>query len=220
MSQPIRIALIDWNASVRSARRAILDATDNLEVVFESEGSNYDLSQLPDLLVDVIVIDQQLDSKSGVEAFHELRGKYHELQDVPKTVLTTVFEASSLRVQALGAGMYDVVSIDSGPHGLIDVIKAAKISEPVVDLAELVELLTSNPPPTNHSFELSQAVIGLPVRKRGLIEKLAFEWPKIKAGSAPKLSLDQFQPLAATLGFLTASELVIKLLQNGELDAK
>lgn len=220
MSQSIRIALIDWNASVRSARRAILDATENIEVVFESGGSGEDLSQLPDLLVDVIVIDQQLDSKTGVEAFLELRGKYSELTDIPKVVLTTVFDAPSLRVQALGAGMYDVVSIDNGPHGLINAIKASTTSGPVLNLAELVELLTSNPPPTRHSFDLSQAVIELPMRKKSLIEKLASEWPRIKARSSTKLSLDQFQTLAATLGYLTASELVIKLLQNGELDAK
>jgi DNA-binding NarL/FixJ family response regulator len=220
MNQSIRIALIDWNSSVRSARQAILDATGDIEVVFESDGNNDDLSQLPDLLVDVIVIDQQLDSKTGVEAFLELRGKYSELTDIPKAILTTVFDAPSLRVQALGAGMYDVVSIDSGPHGLINAIKASTASEPVLDLAGLAELLTSNPPPTRHSFELSQAVIGLPVRKKGSIDKLALEWPKIKSGSVAKLSLEQFQPLATTLGFLTACELVIKLLQNGELDAK
>lgn len=205
---------------MRSARRAILDATKNFEVVFESDGSSDDLIQLPDLLVDVIVIDQQLDSKTGVEAFLDLRGKYHELQDVPRAVLTTVFEAPSLQVQALGAGICDVVSIESGPHGLINAINASTTSEPVRDLVELVELLTLSPPPTKHSFDLSQAVIELPTRKKGLIEKLALEWPRIKAGSVTKLSLDQFEPLATTLGFLTASELVINLLQNGELDAK
>jgi hypothetical protein len=39
-------------------------------------------------------------------------------------------------------------------------------------------------------------------------------------GSKAKLSLDQLQPVALSLGFLTANELVIKLMQNGVLDAK
>ena len=220
MSQSIRIALIDWNASVRSARRAILDATENLTVVFESDGSIDGLNQLPDLLVDVVVIDQQLDSKTGVEAFLTLRQSYPELSEVPKAVLTTVYDIASLRVQALGAGMHDVVGIDSGPEGLIKMIKAAALSEPVIDLAELVKLLTETPPIFKNNFELSQAVIALPVRKKGLIEKLAEEWPKIKAGAKSKLSLEQYQPIALSLGFLSASELVIKLMQNGVLDAK
>ncbi len=220
MSQSLRIALIDWNTSVRSARRTILDATENLTVVFESDGSQDQLNQLPDLLVDVIVIDQQLDSKTGVEAFLTLRQSYLELSEVPKAVLTTVYEIASLRVQALGAGMHDVVSIDSGPEGLIKMITAAASAEPVIDLAELAKLLTETPPISKNNFELSQAVIALPVRKKGLIEKLAEEWPRIKTGSNSKLTLEQYQPLAISLGFLSASELIIKLMQNGVFDAK
>jgi DNA-binding NarL/FixJ family response regulator len=220
MSQSLRIALIDWNASVRSARRAILDATENITVVFESDGSKDQLTQLPDLLVDVIVIDQQLDSKTGVDAFLELRQSYAELSEVPKAVLTTVYDIATLRVQALGAGMRDVVSIDSGPEGLINGIRAAASADSVIDLAELVKLLTEYPPKPKNNFELSQAIIALPVRKKGLIEKLAVEWPKVRAGSKPKLTLEQYQPLALSLGFLSASELIIKLMQNGVLDAK
>jgi DNA-binding NarL/FixJ family response regulator len=220
MSKSLRVALIDWNASVRSARRAILDATENITVVFESDGSKDELNQLPDLLVDIIVIDQQLDSKTGVDAFLELRQGYPALAEVPKAVLTTVYDISSLRVQALGAGMHDVVSIDSGPEGLIKIIRAAASADPVIDLAELVKLLSESPPLAKSNFELSQAIIALPVRKKGLIEKLSEEWPRIRAGSKPKLSLEQYQPLALSLGFLSASELIIKLLQNGVLDAK
>jgi len=219
MSQSLRIALIDWNTSVRSARRAILDATENLTVVFESDGRTDEINQLPDLLVDVIVLDQQLDSKTGVDAFLQLRQGYPELAEVPKTVLTTVFDVAALRIQALGAGMHDVVSIDSGPEGLIKSIWAAASSEQVIDLSELAQLLTENPPSAKNNFELSQAVAALPARKRGLIEKLAKEWPKISSGSKPTLSLEQYQPIALSLGFLTACELVIKLMRNGVLHA-
>jgi DNA-binding NarL/FixJ family response regulator len=220
MSQSLRIALIDWNTSVRTARRAILDATENITVVFESDGSKDQLNQLADLLVDVIVIGQQLDSKTGIDAFLTLRQSYEEPSEVPKAVLTTVYDIATLRVQALGAGMHDVVSIDSGPGGLINAIWSAASAEPVIDLEELAKLLTESPPIFKSNFELSQAVIALPVRKKALIEKLVEEWPKIQAGSKPKLSLEQYQPLALSLGFLSASEFVIKLMQNGVLDAK
>lgn len=220
MSQPLRIALIDWNTSVRSARRTILDATENLTVVFESDGSQGQLDQLPDLLVDVIVIDQQLDSKTGVDAFLTLRQKYENSSEVPKAVLTTVYDVAPLRVEALGAGMHDVVSIDSGPDGLINAIRSAALAESAFELADLAKLLKETPPIFRSNFELSQAVMALPVRKKGLIEKLAEEWPKITSGTKPKLSLEQYQPLALSLGFLSASELIIKLMQNGVLDAK
>ena len=220
MSQPLRIALIDWNTSVRSARRTILDATENLTVVFESDGSQDQLNQLPDLLVDVIVIDQQLDSKTGVDAFLTLRQKYENSSEVPKAVLTTVYDVATLRVEALGAGMHDVVSIDSGPDGLINAIRSAALAESAFELADLAKLLNETPPIFRSNFELSQAVMALPVRKKGLIEKLAEEWPKITSGTKPKLSLEQYKPLALSLGFLSASELIIKLMQNGVLNAK
>jgi DNA-binding NarL/FixJ family response regulator len=220
MSQSLRIALIDWNTSVRSARRSILDATENLTVVFESNGSIDELNQLPDLLVDVIVMDQQLDSKTGLDAFLQLRQSYPEIAEVPKAVLTTVFDIATLRVQALGAGLHDVISIDSGPEGLVKMIRAAASSEPVIDLMGLVQLLTESPPVAKNNFDLSQAVIALPVRKKGLIDRLAEEWPKLKAGAKPKLNLEQFQPLALSLGFITSSELIIKLVQNGVINAK
>lgn len=220
MSQPLRIALIDWNTSVRSARRTILDATENLTVVFESDGSQDRLDQLPDLLVDVIVIDQQLDSKTGVDAFLTLRQKYENSSEVPKAVLTTVYDVATLRVEALGAGIHDVVSIDSGPDGLINAIRSAALAESAFELADLAKLLNETPPIFRSNFELSQAVMALPVRKKGLIEKLAEEWPKITSGTKPMLSLEQYQPLALSLGFLSASELIIKLMQNGVLDAK
>ena len=220
MSQPLRIALIDWNTSVRSARRTILDATENLTVVFESDGSQDRLDQLPDLLVDVIVIDQQLDSKTGVDAFLTLRQKYENSSEVPKAVLTTVYDVATLRVEALGAGMHDVVSIDSGPDGLINAIRSAALADSAFELADLAKLLNETPPIFRSNFELSQAVMALPVRKKGLIEKLAEEWPKITSGTKPMLSLEQYQPLALSLGFLSASELIIKLMQNGVLDAK
>jgi DNA-binding NarL/FixJ family response regulator len=220
MNQSLRIALIDWNSSVRSARRSILDATENLTVVFESDGRADELNQLPDLLVDVIVVDQQLDSKTGVDAFLLLRQSYPDLAEVPKTVLTTVFDVAALRVEALGAGMHDVVSIDSGPEGLVGTITAAASSAQVINLVELVELLTESPPRAKNSFELTQSFLALPVRKKGLIKKLADEWPKISDGSNTKLSLEQFLPIALSLGFLTASELIIKLMQNGAFDAR
>jgi DNA-binding NarL/FixJ family response regulator len=220
MSQSLRIALIDWNPDVRAARRLILDATRGLSVVFESDGNQAQLQQLPDLLVDVIVVDQQLDRQSGVDAFFSLRSSYRELADIPKAVLTTTFDMPGLRVQALGAGMHDIVSIEDGPKGLVKIIRSAASKELVIDLEQLAKLLDEKPPIAKNSFELGQAIAALPIRKRGLIEKLAEQWPRIKSGAKSKISLEQLEPLALSLGFLTASELVVKLVQNGVLDGK
>lgn len=215
----VRIALIDWNLGVRSARRLILDATPNIDVVFESSGAPDELKQLSDLLVDVIVIEHQLDQRSGVEAFLEMRKSYEQLQDVPSSLLTTPFSFDEVRLSALAAGMHDVVSIESGPSGFIEAITLANQALPSLDLSSLAKLIASNPVVSRSDFGFTQAVSALPARKKALVEKLAKDWSRISTGSKPALSLDQFDALALPLGCLSASELVIKLLQNGFLDA-
>lgn len=219
MSKSIRIALIDWNASVRSARRLILDATPNINVVFESDGKTSDFELLPDLLVDVIVMDQQLEQRTGTVAFMTLRSKYSEIGDVPQTVLTTPFELSELRILAFEAGMHDLVSINSGPGGLVQAIRSAASGKAAVDLKELVSQLSLNPPSRLNNFDFTKAVNALPVRKKGLVQKLSVEWDVIRSGGSTRLTIELFEPLANPLGCLSAKELIIRLIQNGFVNA-
>lgn len=220
MKQSLRIALIDWNHDVRSARRSILDATPGMEVVFESSGNQSQLQQLPELLVDVIVIDQQLEQGSGVNAFMGLRGLYEELTEVPKAVLTATFDLQEFRQQCLASGMQNLVSVESGPEGLISAIRAAWAKSQVADLQDLVDLAKATKSQTKGDFTFTQAVSTLPVRKRALVDKLAADWNALKSGSKAKFTIEQLEPLVLALGCLTTSELVFKLLQNGFLDGK
>lgn len=219
MSQSLRIALIDWNQDVRSARRAILDATPGMEVVFESDGKPVQLKQLPDLLVDVIVIDQQLEQSSGVNAFLALRDLYEDLSEVPKAVLTANFDLLEFRQQCCAAGMHDLVSVEAGSEGLVAAINAAWSNEHFASLNELVSLASATKPQRKGDFNFTQTVNALPVRKRSLVERLARDWKAIQNGSKAKFSIEQLDPLVIPLGCLTTSELVFKLLQNGFFDA-
>ena len=215
MSQALRVALIDWNQNVRSARRQILDATPSTEVVFESDGNVDQLQQLPDLLVDVIVIDQQLEQSSGVDAFLDLRGKYENLADVPPAVLSATFDLPELRIMCLAAGMHELVSVEAGPEAFIRAIDSAASGEENIDTESLAQLVKLTKLPQKSDFGFTQSVNALPVRKRGLVDKLASNWSAIESGSKSKFTLDQLEPLVRPLGCLTASELVIKLFQNG-----
>ena len=220
MSQALRVALIDWNQSVRSARRLILDATSNIEVVFESDGDANQLQQLPDLLVDVLVIDQQLEHGSGIDAFLNLRTRYQELSDIPPAVLSAAYDFPEIRFLCLAAGMHGLVSIEAGPEALVRLIASAASREKVTDLEQLEELVRISQIPRKSDFSFTQAVNALPVRKRAIVDKLALDWSALQAGSRSKFAIEQLDPLVAPLGCLTASELVIKLLQNGFLDGK
>lgn len=218
MSSNLRIALIDWNQDVRSARRAILDATDGIDVVFESDGNSDQLKQLPDQLVDVIVIDQQLEQNSGVKAFMNLRSFYEELSEVPKAVLTATFDLPEIRQQCFAAGMHNLVSVESGPKGLLGAIQASWSNAQAPDLRELFELAKATKPETKGDFSFTQAVNALPLRKRTLVDKLARDWNSLRSGSKTKFTIEQLEALVMPLGCLTTSELVFKLLQNGFLD--
>jgi DNA-binding NarL/FixJ family response regulator len=220
MSQSFRIALIDWNLGFRSARRQILDATPGLEVVFESDGRSSELQQLPDLLVDVIVIDQQLEQGSGVETFLAIRNSYQELSQVPKAVLTAAFDLPGLRLVCYAAGMQELVSVADGPSGLTRAIGAAAKQETLSDLQQLVNLVRLDKAGTKSDFTFAQAISGLPIRKKSIIDKLARDWSALQSGSKPKFSIEQLEPLLVPLGCLTIIELVIRLLQNGFLDGE
>ena len=218
MTQSLRVALIDWNTSVRSARRQIVDATPGLEVVFESDGNSDQFLQLPNLLVDVIVIDQQLEQGSGIEAFLGLRENYGGLPDVPPTVLTTTFDLLELRLLCLASGMQELVSVEAGPEGLTKSIFAAASRENLTDLWRLAELIGLSNLAPKSNFGFIQSVNALPVRKRAIVEKLAREWPTLQSGSGARFPIDQLETLVRPLGCLTASELVIRLFQNGFLN--
>jgi DNA-binding NarL/FixJ family response regulator len=220
MTLPLRIALIDWNQDVRFARRAILDATPGLHVVLESDGNLSQLRQLPEHLVDVIVIDQQLEQSSGVTGFMALRGLYEELSEVPKAVLTATFKLDNLRQQCLASGMHNLVSVEEGPEALIGAIHAAWSSKQVADLKGLVALIKKTKPETKGDYSFTQLVNALPVRKRSLVDKLAKDWKAIDSGSDSKFSIELLEPLVLPLGCLTTIELVFKLLQNGYLDGE
>lgn len=220
MSQALRVALIDWNQSVRSARRLILDATPNIEVVFESDGDASQLQQLPDLLVDVILIDQQLENGSGIDAFVNLRSKYQEPSDIPPAVLSATYDFPEIRFLCLAAGMHGLVSIEAGPEALIRKVASAASREKVTDLEQLEELARHSKISRKSDFSFTQAVNALPIRKRALVDKLALDWSALQAGARSKYAIEQLDPLVAVLGCLTASELVIRLLQNGFLDGK
>ena len=218
MTQSLRVALIDWNQSVRSARRQILDATSGLTVVFESDGNSDQMKQLPDLLVDVIVIDQQLEQGSGVETFLELREGYEDLSEVPSAVLSATFDLPELRILCLAAGMQELVSVEAGPEAFIKTIFSAASLEHETELWKLAELIELSKLAPKSDFGFTQSVNALPLRKRALVDKLARDWPSLQSGSKAKVSLDQIETLVRPLGCLTASELVIRLFQNGFLD--
>lgn len=217
MSQELRVALVDWNQSVRSARRQILDVTPGFMVVFESDGNSEQLKQLPDLLVDVLVIDQQLEQSSGAEAFIQQREGYEDLADVPPAVLSATFDLPELRLSCLAAGMRELVSIEAGPEELIRAIRSAASHQMVTEIEELAELIRVCRLVQKSDFNFTQSVNSLPFRKRALVDKLAQHWQLLQTGSKAKFTIDQLEPLLSPLGALTTGELVIKLYQNGFL---
>lgn len=218
MIKTLRVALIDWNQDVRFARRQILDASPKIEVVFESDGNAAQLRQLSESLVDVILIDHQLEQGSGVEAYLDLRKEYEELTDVPPAVLSSSFDLPELRLMSLAAGMHELVSVDAGSEALVRAIGSAASGESVTDIGKIAELVQVCKLQQKSDFAFNQAVMSLPARKRAHVEKLARVWPLFQSGTRPEFSLDELRSLVSPLGCLTASELVIKLFQNGFLD--
>jgi adenylate cyclase len=79
VSEPIRVVLGDDNVLVREGVRALLDATDGIEVVGVAEDAPSLIATADELVPDVVVTDIKMPplfQLEGIEAAHEIRAKH------------------------------------------------------------------------------------------------------------------------------------------------
>ena len=74
----LRVALVDGDIAIRAGRRLMIDSQPNLLLVFEESQAQIALEKIPNLLVDVIVIDHRLKGFDGIELARRLVDAYSE----------------------------------------------------------------------------------------------------------------------------------------------
>lgn len=119
----LRIALVDGDLASRAGRRLMIDSQSNFQLVFEESDAKSALERIPELLVDVIVIDQRLKGFDGLQLCRGLVDAFCEKGEIcPPLVVTGPYETSELLLAALRSGVSAVATQDSPMHELLSAI--------------------------------------------------------------------------------------------------
>jgi DNA-binding NarL/FixJ family response regulator len=169
-----RIALIDGDAAIRGGRRLLIDSQDDMRVVYEESAAMVALEKVPELLVDVIVIDHRLQGMDGVSLAKELVARISaQAQRVPAVVITGSYYTFDLLMASIRAGATELVTQDSPASELLDAIRKSRRSIVDVKIKPFLQFLDSNEyaPVINPNYLLT--IAQLTSEQRELVDSLA-----------------------------------------------
>jgi DNA-binding NarL/FixJ family response regulator len=169
-----RIALIDGDAAIRAGRRLLIDSQDDMRVVYEESAALVALEKVPELLVDVIVIDHRLQGMDGVSLAKELVARISsQAQRVPAVVITGSYYTFELLMASIRAGATELVTQDSPASELLDAIRKSRRNIVDVKIKPFLQFLDSNEyaPVVNPNYLLT--ISQLTSEQRELVDSLA-----------------------------------------------
>jgi len=122
---PLRIALADDQALVRSGLKALLAGFDTLSLVLEASDGQALLDALAHTRVDVVLSDIRMPGMDGLGLVRALR----ERGDTTPVVLLTTFDDAALPLRAVEAGAQGFLLKDASPEDLLEAITRAAAGE-------------------------------------------------------------------------------------------
>lgn len=125
MSAPIRLALADDQALVRSGLKALLSGFAQLQVVAEGGDGEALLAALADTPVDVVLSDIRMPALDGFGLVRRLRETGH----ATPVILLTTFDDAGLALQAAEAGAQGFLLKDASPEDLFEAITRVAAGE-------------------------------------------------------------------------------------------
>lgn len=123
----IRVLLVDDHPVVRAGLTAVLNTSDDIDVVAQAGTGREALEVLSSTEVDVVVSDIQMPQMNGVELTAEL-GKIGG----PPVLILTTFDTENLIVAAMNAGAQGYLLKDAPPEELARAVHAVCEGRPVM----------------------------------------------------------------------------------------
>jgi len=133
----IGVFLLDDHEVVRTGLRAMIAATDDLEVVGEASNSEEALIRIPLTRPDVALLDVRLPDGSGVEVCREIRSEWPEIV----CVMLTSYNDDEALYAAILAGAAGYVLKQVGVGDLVDDIRRAGAGQSLLDPAVMERVL-------------------------------------------------------------------------------
>jgi two-component system, NarL family, response regulator DevR len=127
----IRVFLLDDHEIVRTGLRALLESTDDLEVVGEAGTATEAMSRIPALRPDVAILDVRLPDGSGVEVCRDIRAT------LPETacIMLTSYADDEALFASIMAGSSGYVLKQVGGNSLVDDVRRVASGQTLLDPA-------------------------------------------------------------------------------------
>jgi len=138
----LRVALIDGDPNIRAGRRLMIDSQENFHLVYEESDAEVALHRIPELLIDVLVIDHRLKGFDGLQLANQLVEAYslkHEL--CPSIIITGTYATPELVLAAIRCGASDVVTQDAPMSELLRAMNNTQASELLADFSSFDAVL-------------------------------------------------------------------------------
>lgn len=140
-----RIALINGDAAIRAGKRLLIDSQADMKVVYEESIAAQALEVLPELLVDVVVIDHRLQGMDGISLSKQLIARLSASeQRLPTIVITGAYFTSELLMASIRAGATELVTQDASSTDLLDAIRKSRRNMVDVKLKPFADFLDTN----------------------------------------------------------------------------
>jgi DNA-binding NarL/FixJ family response regulator len=169
-----RIALVNGDAAIRAGKRLLIDSQADMKVVYEESIAAKALEVLPELLVDVVVIDHRLQGMDGVSLSKQLIARLSASeQRLPTIVITGAYFTSELLMASIRAGATELVTQDASSADLLDAIRKSRRSMVDVKLKPFADFLdtTDYVPVVAVDYLLNLAQLS--VEEKELVEAVA-----------------------------------------------
>ncbi|MFB8243075.1 response regulator [Kitasatospora purpeofusca] len=124
----IRLLLVDDHPVVRAGLRAVLSATDDLEVRGEAATTAEAVRIAERGDIDLVLMDLRLGEDDGVTATKTIRA----LPDPPRVLILTTYETDAHILRAVQAGATGYLLKDADPNTLRQAIRSAAAGETVL----------------------------------------------------------------------------------------
>lgn len=138
----IRIALVDGDQAIRAGRRLMIESQESLSLVYEESDALVAVQKIPDLLIDVLIIDHRLKGFDGVELASRLVDAFADKGELcPTIIITGSYATPELVLAAVRCGASDVVTQDAPMSELLTAINNASAPRAIADFSSFDEVL-------------------------------------------------------------------------------
>lgn len=221
MANELRIGLLDGDPSIRSGRRLVIDSQPDLRVVYEEENGLTALERIPDLLIDVLVVDHRLRAIDGITFAQKLvEALTAAEQPVPKIIVTGPYYSRELEIASIRAGATGLVTQEKGSATLLETIRTASTSLGEPDFGLLLQFLNETDAIHLGSQVFLMRLGELSEKEKAVLDLFEAMTPFEQIAEALDMQRYRvrqiFEKVMRRCGFATRSQLYLALFEAGK----